>query len=354
MKERDWDARKPHLVEERASLVITPVAKTSMTSKERPIAPQTQDVTERANNAADAQLQRLLAEQRGRAAVATAAAAVAAVRTGTGASGGSGDKLLPHSHLQQQVQGQVFKSVRVPSVTYTLPPNVDPSGANVRTVYDESGKLQGYRVWPSEGEARATIAPAPTTAMTTVSAPRPEDRIRGLAGIVVPGVNGSPVTVNASVGGKPLLAGAEPLPPPQQQNQNQQQRGFEGAFGGKPESEAVDGGPWSTSNQGVSVVGPAASWNNHESGIRIDVGLASTSGPHSSLRVSSPVVTNSSTPAALSTVNGFRGHAPVAGPGKGGVEAVDLSKASVSTCEAAASTEDGILLRHVRKGQTGD
>lgn len=350
MKERDWDARQSQLVEERASLVMTTVAKTSMTSKERPIAPQTHDITERANNAADAQLQRLLAEQRGRAAVATAAAAVAAVRTGTGASGGSGDKLLPHTNLQQQGQGQVFKSVRVPSMAYTLPPNVDPSAANVRTVYDESGKLQGYRVWPSEKEARATIAPAATTAMTTVSAPRPEDRIRGLAGIVVPGVNGNPATANASAGGEPLLAGAESLPSPQQQNQNQQQRGF---VGGKPESGAVDGGPWSTSNQGVSVVGPAASWNNGESGIGIDVGQASAPGPHSSLRVPSPVVMNNSTPAALSTVNGFRGDAPVAGAGRGGVEAVDLLKASVSTCEVAASTEDGILLRHVRKDETG-
>lgn len=338
-------------------MAVTAVAKTSMASKERPIAPQTHDVTERANNVAEAQLQRLLAEQRGRAAVATAAAAVAAVRTGTGASGGNGDKLLPHSHSQQQQQGQgqgrVFKSVRVPSVAYTFPPNVDPSAANMRTVYDESGKLKGYRGWPSEEEARATIAPAATTAMTAVSPPRPEDRIRGLAGIVVPGVNGNPATANTSVGGKPFLAGAEPPQPPQQQNQHNQQREFEGPFGAKPESGAVNGGPWSKSNQGVPVMGPAASWNSREGGVGTDAGEASASGPHSSLRVPLPVVTNNSSPVALSTVNGFRGAPPVTEAGRGGAEAVDLLKASVSTCEAAASTEDGILLRHVRKDQTG-
>ena len=340
----EWEARKPQLAAERAAVAAAMASKVNIAPKPR-TKQQQRDASQlqRTNNAADAHLQRMIAEQRGRAAIAAAAAAAAAAAsrsetTAAAAAPAGGDK-----SQQQQLGRGSFELDRTPPVGYSFPQNAHaPTPAGKARMDASAGKAKGFGVWPSEGAAPGM----------KMASGRPEDRIRGLAGIVVPGAPNGNLTIVAAAAA--LSKGSAGNPLTVEADSQNQLREFEEAFGGRvgerPEGGA--GAPWGA--PGAPAMIPAVALNGQDRGnpgqMATAAGGSAAGARSSSVHGALPVVTSNCASAPAGIVNGSHTGVTVgAGSGSGVSEKGVTLSGSLLTWNAVASTEDGILLRHVRE-----
>lgn len=299
---------------------------------------------------------------------ASAAAAVAAAAAAASAAAATVRKVALAPKVSLHPGPKTFARAR-PLVSI-LPAGVGADDPNVVAIYDADGRLKGYKVWPSEaamlaarhgpnspvaiGAAIAAAAAAATIAKAAASpaVARAEDRIKRLAGIVLPGSNGHG-------GGGGVAGGSDGRVDPAKQGlisglqaqipavhgavgsgggagagvaqQEAQQREFAGGLGGgKPTSVTV----------GAPVVIPAVPFLSN--GGVLASGSVGARGPQLQATALRGVAAAGGGGASVGSISS--GVAP--GGAAAGSRSV-MPTIFLSTSEAAAASEDGIMLRHV-------